>query len=198
LVSNPDPRPALRRRVATAIVEAAAGALAEQGDQASMSDVAAAAGVARATVYRYFESREALLQAVGRLALDDAGERLGAARLDEVALANGLERAVRALVGAGEGFVVLVRERARPTDSDLEDRIGDFEERIGTPLRDLIARGQDMGEIRGDVPAALLTEALFAIVVHAMGSTPGLGTDDMIAATSSVFLDGARRELPPR
>ena len=156
-----------------------------------MSDVAAAAGVARATVYRYFHNREALLEAVGRLALDDAGERLGAARLDEVALADGLERAVRALVSVGDGFVVLARERWRPD-------VSGFDERISAPLRNLIARGQESGEIRSDVPAAWLTEALFGLVVNVLGSAPALGADDTIAAISSVFLDGARGEGAPR
>jgi AcrR family transcriptional regulator len=156
-----------------------------------MSDVAAAAGVARATVYRYFPNREALLEEVGRLALDDAGERLGAARLTEVALADALERAVRALVGVGDGFVVLARERAH-ADTSV------FDERISAPLRSLIARGQDSGEIRSDVPAAWLTEALFGLLVNVMGLAPALGTDDTIAAISSVFLDGARGEGTPR
>jgi TetR/AcrR family transcriptional regulator, mexCD-oprJ operon repressor len=181
------PRPALRERVASAIVEAAAAALAQQGQQASMSDVAAAAGVARATVYRYFPNREALLEAVGQLALDDAGERLRAARIDEVEVADGLERAVRALVTVGDGFVVLARERTRP------DTAG-FDERIGAPMRNLFARGQELGEIRRDVPAVWLAEALFGLVVNVLGAGPALGIEDTIAAISSVFLDGARRE----
>src|ERR671923_2381670 len=103
-MSSPAPRSGLRERVASAIVEAAAAVFAERGDAANMSDVASAASVARATVYRYFPSREALLEALGRVALDDAGERLRAARLDEVAVGDGLERAVRALVAVGDGF----------------------------------------------------------------------------------------------
>lgn len=184
-MSKPAPGPPLRERVASAIVEAAAGVLADRGEQASMSDVAAAAGVARATLYRYFPSREALLDALGRLALDDAGDRLRAARLDEVAVADGLERAVRALVTVGDSFVVLARDRGRP-DTD------DFEERIGGPVRNLLARGQRLGELRADVPAAWLSEALFGLVVNVVGSGPALGTEDTIAAIASVFLDGAR------
>jgi hypothetical protein len=53
----------LHARVSTAILEAAAALPAERGEQASMADVAAAAGMARATVYRYFPNREALFEA---------------------------------------------------------------------------------------------------------------------------------------
>jgi TetR/AcrR family transcriptional regulator, mexCD-oprJ operon repressor len=184
-VSNSAPRPALRERVASAIVEAAAGVLAERGDHASMSDVAAAAGVARATVYRYFPNREALLEALGRLALEDIGDRLAAARLDEVAVGDAVERAVRALVTVGDGFVVVARDRARPGNAA-------FEKRIAAPVRDLLARGQRERKIRDDVPAAWLAEALFGVVVNVIGSAPRLGTEDAIAAIASVFLEGAR------
>jgi AcrR family transcriptional regulator len=190
LVSKPAPRAALRERVATAILEAAAGVLAGRGEQASMSDVAAAAGVARATVYRYFPNRESLLEALGRLALQDAGDRLGAARLDEVAVHDGLERAVRALVTVGDAFVVLARDRGRPGT-------GEFEERIAAPVRDLLARGQRLREVRDDVPAAWLTEALFGLVISVMGSDPELGGEDTIAAIASIFLDGARARREP-
>ena len=103
----------LRARVSAAILEAAAAVLAERGDQASMADVAAAAGMARATVYRYFPNREALLEALGRLAVDDAGERLEAGRLQEVPVPDAFERAVRALVAVGDSFVVVSRESGR-------------------------------------------------------------------------------------
>ena len=81
----PRRKQALQERVAGAIVEAAARVLALGGEQASMNDVAAAAGVARATLYRYFPSRQALLDELGRVAADEAGSRLASARIEEVA-----------------------------------------------------------------------------------------------------------------
>src|SRR3954463_15478958 len=57
--SEPAPRQPLQERVGAAILAGAAEALAADGD-ASMSAIARASGVARATVYRYFPSREAL------------------------------------------------------------------------------------------------------------------------------------------
>jgi TetR/AcrR family transcriptional regulator, mexCD-oprJ operon repressor len=179
------PQTTLRARVSGAILEAAATVLAERGEQASMADVAAAAGMARATVYRYFPNREALFEALGRLAVEQAGERLRAARLEEIAVSDAFERAVRALVGVGDPFVVVSRESARP---DREQ----FERSVAAPLRELIQRAQSLGEVRRDLPAAWLMESLIGIVVSGLQTRPSLGVDDTVAGITSLFLDGAR------
>jgi AcrR family transcriptional regulator len=175
--------------VSGAILEAAAAVLAERGEQASMAEVAAAAGMARATVYRYFPNREALFEALGRLAVEQAGERLRAGRLEEVAVQEAFERAVRALVGVGDSFVVVSRESARP---DAEQ----FERCVASPLRELIERAQSLGEVRRDLPASWLMESLIGIVVSGLQTRPPLGVDDTVAGITSLFLDGAR--LPGR
>src|SRR5918911_4987756 len=110
----------LRARVGAAILEAAATVLAERGEQTSMADVAAAAGMARATVYRYFPNREALFEALGRVAVEEAGERLQAGRLQDVPVPEAFERAVRALVSVGDYLVVVSRERSRPDPAEFE------------------------------------------------------------------------------
>jgi TetR/AcrR family transcriptional regulator, mexCD-oprJ operon repressor len=179
------PRTTLQARVSAAILEAAATVLAERGEQASMADVAAAAGMARATVYRYFPNREALFDALGRLAVEEAGERLQAGRLEEVAVPEAFERAVRALAAVGDLFVVVSRESAR-TDPE------EFEQRVAAPLRGLIERAQSLGEVRDDLPASWLMESLIGIIVSGLQSRPSLGVDDTVAGIASLFLDGAR------
>jgi TetR/AcrR family transcriptional regulator, mexCD-oprJ operon repressor len=176
-------RTALQQRVSAAILEAAAKVLAADGDQASMLDVAAAAGVGRATVYRYFPSRQVLLDELAEVALEHAGERLTAAGLERVPVAEAISRAVRALVGVGDYFVVLERERVRPDPARLEAQ-------IGARLRAVLERGQANGEIRNDVPASWLTEALLGLVVNILVAPRLLGTEDTIAAITSLFLDG--------
>jgi len=178
----------LHARVSSAILEAAAAVLAERGEQASMADVAAAAGMARATVYRYFPNREALFEALGRLALEEAGERLEAGRLEEVAVAAAFERAVRALAAVGDSFVVVSRESARTDPAE-------FERRVAAPLRGLIERAQSSGEVRDDLPASWLMESLIGIIVSGMQSRPSLGVDDTVTGITSLFLDGARLRL---
>ena len=188
-MSEPAPRQSLQQRVAAAILDGAARMFALQGEQASMNDVAAAAGVARATVYRYFPNRQALFDELAQAAVSDADERLASARIDEVAPDEGIARAVRALVDVGDSFVLLARQRVR---SDPER----FERGITRPLRQLFERGQAEGDIRDDIPSARLTESLIGLIAGVMMSTPPLGKEDVLATITGLFLDGARARGP--
>jgi TetR/AcrR family transcriptional regulator, mexCD-oprJ operon repressor len=184
-------RPALQQRVAAAILDGAVEIFALQGEQASMNDVAEAAGVARATVYRYFPNREALLAELALVAVNDVAARLASARIDEVAPEEGVARAVRALVDVGDWFVLLARERRR---SDPER----FERQLNQPIRQLFERGQASGDIRRDIASSRLTESLIGLIIGVLTSSPPLGREDMIATTTSLFLDGARARGPRR
>jgi TetR/AcrR family transcriptional repressor of mexCD-oprJ operon len=183
------PRQALQQRVAAAIVEAAARVLAERGEQASMAEVATAAGVARATVYRYFPSREALLTRVADVAVEDAGVRLASARIGEVTPDEGVTRAVRALADVGEPFIVLARERVR------RDR-RQFDAAVGRPLTRLFEGGQAAGAFRSDVSAFWLVETFLALIASVIAASPDLGREDTVAVIASLFLDGARAREP--
>jgi AcrR family transcriptional regulator len=181
---QPAPRSALQQRVTAAILEAAAEELAARGAQASMADVSRAAGVARATVYRYVPSRQVLLDELAQVALEGAEARLTAAAIEDVPLREGVARAVRALVDVGPSFVVLARERA---GSDAAD----FDRCVLTPLRRLLERGQSNGDVRVDVASSWLAEALVGLVVSVPQARPARGRDDTIAAIASLYLDGA-------
>jgi TetR/AcrR family transcriptional regulator, mexCD-oprJ operon repressor len=190
-MSEPAPRRTLQQRVAAAILDGAAQLFAVQGERASMNDVAEAAGVARATVYRYFPNRETLLDELARTAVSDVEARLASARIDTVPPEEGVARAVRALVDGGDLFVILARERLR---SDPER----FERGLIRPLRQLFERGQAGGDVRDDITSARLTASLVGLVVGVLTSMPALGREDMTATITGVFLEGARARGPRR
>ena len=180
------PRPGVRKRTTAAILEAAAQVFAERGAQVSLNDIAAAAEVSRGTLYRYFPTRQALLDQLARIALRDTGDRLAAANLGDVSIDEGVSRVVRALVTVGDHYLVLAREHVQP-DPD------EYERRLATPVRALLERGQATGEIRADTPASWLTESLVGLVASALTSAHSLGTEDTTAAISTLFLHGASR-----
>jgi AcrR family transcriptional regulator len=180
-------RQLLQERVTSSIIAAAAELLATRGSSTSMADVAAAAGMARATVYRYFPTRETLLEHVAEVAVSDAGARLADARLASVPPEEALVRAVRAFFDVGDHFIVLARERVHVDEERRKEIIDD-------PLRRLFMRGQKSGVFRNDVPPEWLARALVGIVEAVASTAPGvLGRDDTVDRVSSVFLDGIRR-----
>lgn len=163
------------------ILAAAARVLAAR-EAAGMAEVAAAAGIARGTLYRYYPSRESLLRALEAAASEEAGQRLAEANLDQVPVEEALARATRALVGVGEHFIVLLRERRPP------------EPGFSAPLLALIERGREDGQIRSDVPVACLVESLLVLVGACVrtGSAVGMGSEDISSTALRLFLNGAR------
>jgi TetR/AcrR family transcriptional repressor of mexCD-oprJ operon len=189
---SPQPsRQPLQQRVSAAILDGAARAFVEAGEQASMNQVAEAAGVARATVYRYFPNREALLDELIREALDEVDRRLTAARIDEVSPDEGISRLVRALVEVGDPFVLLARERARSNPEQ-------YERRLLVPMRRLFKRAQSSGDIRGDISDIRLSESVVGLITGLLTSPAPLGNEDLIATITTLLLDGVRPRGPRR
>jgi AcrR family transcriptional regulator len=184
-MSRPAPRPPLQQRVADAILQAAAEVFAAAGQDASMNDVAAAAGVARATLYRYFSNRDALVQELADVAMKQAGDRLASARIDEVPPDQAITRAVRALVDVGALFLVVARERVRPD-------AGQMEATLGVPLRRMIERAQQDGLVREDLHPGWLAETLVGLLVTTLSVRPDLDREDVVDTVTGLFLDGAR------
>ena len=174
--------------MSAAILQAAARVIAAQGEKASMADVAAEAGVARGTLYRYFPSREVLLDELAQVAASGAGSRLAAARLDEVPAREGVVRAVRAFLDGGDAFIAIARERTRSTR---------FDELVAGPLRRLVERAQAEGQLRGDISAPWLAESLLALTVAFVVTSPKVGREDVVAMVTGLYLDGAHARLLP-
>ena len=144
----------------------------------------AAAGVARATVYRYFPNRQALLDELAHLAVEDAHARLESARIDEVGATEGVARAVRAFIEVGDSFVVHSRGPARPGREE-------FERKLAGPLRRLVENGQSSGEITRRRTELLADRVARRPRGQRACSEPRAGREDTIAGITSLFLDGA-------
>jgi TetR/AcrR family transcriptional regulator, mexCD-oprJ operon repressor len=152
--------------------------------RASIAEIAAAAGVSRATVHRYFPTREALLHAVSDSASAEATQRLADANLEEVPVEDGISRAARALVAVGDGYLAALQD---PTILGVQSRA------IREPLTALLQRGRAEGRIRSDVPLDCLLESLLALVASCLRSAShlGQGTEDTSAMIVRLFLEGA-------
>ncbi|MDT0344990.1 TetR/AcrR family transcriptional regulator [Streptomyces litchfieldiae] len=180
-------KPVLRDHIATSVLAAAAVVLAERGDAASMADIASAAGVGRATLYRYFPTREALLAALGRRALDELTDRIEEAGLETVPVAEGIARLTRAFLGTGCRYAAFLRTGPKPADAD------EIQAQLGAPLLALLARGAADGTLRADLSPEVLLAFYGGLIESAMPlAAPGaLGVERASAATTAFFLNGA-------
>ncbi|MFG2749737.1 TetR/AcrR family transcriptional regulator [Streptomyces xanthophaeus] len=185
--TRPGPRPRPRRadaeRNTAAIVDAGLDCFLAD-PQASMAAIARAAGVSRVTLYSHFPTREALLDAALDRAVSEA-----AAALDGVhgQPADGAD-SISGPGGTAEELGRLVRTSWRLLDRHSAvfvavsatlppERLRERHERILAPVRQLVLRGQEVGELRSDQPADWLVTVVYSLV-HAAAAEVQAGRLD--------------------
>ena len=176
---------AIQDRVAGAILDAAADLLARGGEPPSMNEVAAAAGVGRATLYRYFPTREQLLQALTATATGAIAARLAAADLDAVPVTEGIARVARVVAAGGSKYAALVSQFG-PANAGRE------QEQITTMIDGLLRRGIDDGTFRDDISAGELRFLLGSLLQAAarLAAEQQAGVEKTAALITTVFLRG--------
>lgn len=115
---------------------------------ASMDDIAAAAGVSRATLFRRYPNRQVLVAAVARAAAEAFVTATDAARLEEDPPDVAMRRLIGELAPLGVRFGLLT---SQPLDELVERELLALVHDSEEQLRALVRRGQEEGVFRVDL-----------------------------------------------
>jgi AcrR family transcriptional regulator len=148
------------RSIAT-ILDAAVEVLRER-PEASMADVASAAGVARQTVYAHYESRAALLSAVAARALDRTLAAIDAAAPEAGEPVEALERLIDAWWRGVEPHARVLEALAPAFVSEQE--IHDFHAPILERVERLIRRGRRARAFDRELPVGWMAAAFLGLM----------------------------------
>jgi len=159
-------RPEAAQSIA-AVLDAAVQTLASRPD-ASMDEIARAAGVSRQTVYAHFPSRDALIDAVIERGTAEFTSLLDGVDLDQAPPAQALTRLLDAgwQVAARYPFLWLQPAVDPGKDADRHAPVLDR-------MLDIVRRGQASGDFDASVPAPWLLSASLAL---------GRATEDEVKA----------------
>ena len=175
-----------RREVRAAILDAAAALVAQHGLRSvTMSRVAEATGIARATLYKYFPDGDAILAAWH--------ERQVAAHLAKLAeVRDQAGDARQRLEAVLEAYALLAhRQQGSEFAAPLHrgHHVAHAQRQVGDLFRDLLREAAEAGEIRDDVPP----EELASYCLHALAAAGSLHSKAALRRLVGVVLAGVRR-----
>lgn len=174
-----------RREVRDAILDSAAAQVAQHGLlSVTMSQIAEATGIGRATLYKYFGGVEAILMAWH--------ERQVSRHLDQlVALGNKGGDAGTRLAAVLEAYALIVYEHHSTELAALGHR-GEHSARAQHHLRhlirELLAKAVESGVVRGDIAP----DELAGFCLHALSGASSLSSKPAVRRLLTVTLAGLR------
>ncbi len=188
------------------ILETAAQEFARHGyDGASLNHILSAASVSKGAAYYYFEDKADLFATVARHYLEHvvAEAALDVATLDRGNFWQRVADVYRGVVAHGveKPFLVgLAKASWRLSAAGREKALASVFEWARSLVRALVARGQEIGVVRGDVETDLLVDVLLGIDgafdAWWLRNLERLPQED-IERTGSRLLDMVRRLLAP-
>lgn len=177
-----------RRAVREATLDAAAALVAEHGLRAvTMSQIAEATGIGRATLYKYFPDVEAILVAWH--------ERHVASHLEQLsALRDQAGDATERLKAVLDAYALIQHKRHASELGALlhrDEHVGRAQQHLSDLIRDLLIEGVEASDVRDDVAPYELAR----YCLHALAAASGLPSEIAVRRLVTVTLDGLR---PPR
>lgn len=178
-----------RHAVREAIMDATATLVATHGLRAvTMLQIAQAAGIGRATLYKYFSDAEAVLRAWHDRQINDHLAQLAEVR----DLAAGAHERLEAVL---EAYALISHESRGHHDADLaaflhrDERVIRAQQQVHDLIRDLLVDAAAAGQVRDDVAP----DELAGYCLHALAAAGRLPSKAAVRRLVTLTLAGLRR-----
>ncbi|WP_457389562.1 TetR/AcrR family transcriptional regulator [Roseateles sp. P5_E1] len=144
---------------------------AERGyERATTTEIAQRLAISEATVFTYFRGKRELCMRVIQDWYDEIIAAIQAGLPRQASVREQLEFVVlthlRLFLIQGTGLCALVLSEGRTKGQDLGEGFVELQRRYTAPLMELLARGQEAGEVRRDIPLRMLRSLVFGPMEH--------------------------------
>ena len=187
-----------RRPTTARLLAAAADVFAKRGLSATTREIAEAADVNEATLFRQFETKEHLIAAVTAEIVRAQSEALDSLDFDEFDLRQDMTRLAEAYEKAMTRHSAFIRTMmSQPADPELTEQIlREVVQPVRAKFIAYLTEGQRRGKIRGINAAAAMdafTGMLFAHVLRCGVYRPGYSRGTYLQNCVEIFLEGIER-----